>query len=455
MNINKKTFLSQAFVQLTMFSTIPIVVAFLSEIDRTIWLIFFTISTLNPIFLLGFESSILRISSYLAGGVGTIQAEGFSEISDDAKVDVKLYLKFVHSVRKVFIWLSLIILILLLIFGTFYFHNLNSGKFTEQRIIVAWTFFALALYINNVQIYRDSVLRGFNNQLQVNLAYIASRVTFVFLSIYSTNVFSDGLLCVVVSYLISIVQLRLMITKHWKNLNTFLKVNTQEQDGEFAYSFNLLWKNSIKTALVFVGSFLTLRFGILVAPHVATIKDSANYILFTTLILGIAGVSTELAKIFLPYLHISQLEKIQVKIVEVFSQMYSIAITSFFLGVGALFVFWKAVFACFASIGDLPTTLVLSISCVTLLELTNSIYTMLISSNNSVPHWKSSLYSGFGNLFFLAILSQKFSIVGIILSQLISGVFWNYWGWIRKASILYGVNPYSASILGFRIFLRR
>ncbi len=445
----KRALLTQSLVQLTMFAIIPITVAFLNVNERTIWLIFFTISTMNPIFLLGFESSIIRIASFISGGATTLQPVGLSTVECNVHVDRDLFLKFTNSLKIIFFRLSLGIFLVLIFVGFFYFHSIDIGNISVGYIYLSWTIFALSLLINNIQIYQDAVIRGFDRQESVNMASILSRVTFLLLAVISLLVLHAGLLGIVISFFISIIQLRLTMRQQWKRLRAELEVVDQKSIGDFSFAYSILWKNSIRVALVFMGSFLTLRLGVLFAPHVTSLENLANFVLISTLVLGTAGVSTELAKIYLPSLHVAQLRRDTSKVLAVFGKMLIISWGSYVAAILLLVICWSLTFDIGDNFGTRHTLLLLSIiGLLNFFELTNSIYTMFISSNNTVPHMWSSVLTGFTNLVLLFFLASRFSLAGVIFSQAASGIIWNYWGWIRKVSLQFRTPPWSVLMYG-------
>jgi hypothetical protein len=326
---------------------------------------------------------------------------------------------------------------------------MDLGIKSLSYVLFSWSIFTLSLLINNVQIYRDAVIRGFDRQESVNVALILSRLTFLSLSLFSITVLQAGLLGLVVSHLISTLQLRLAISKQWQNLRSELEIEDRDYFGDFSFAFGILWKNSVRVALVFVGSFLTLRSGILFAPYVSSLEFSSNFILISTLVLGAAGVSTELAKIYLPTLHLMQMKRIDQDVLKVFGRMLSIAWVSYISAIISLIIFWR--FAHTSNIENWSNNSLLIcflIGLVNFFELTNSIYTMFISSGNTVPHMPASLLTGAMNLLLLFFLGNRLSLVGIVVIQASSGFLWNYWGWIHKVSVQFQAPPWRIFMLG-------
>ena len=209
----KKALFSQFLVQLTMFLVIPISVVFLNENERTVWLIFFTITTLNPILLLGFESTIFRLASYIAGGATTLQSEGLSKIDFNSNVDIGLFCTFTNSLKSIFFRLSIASTLIMYLAGNIYFELIKSNSILPHNVLPSWLIFSLAMLINNLGIYKDSVLRGFDRQEFVNTAYIFSRLTLLFLAVSSFFIFHDGLMNLVISYLFAIILLRFIINQ--------------------------------------------------------------------------------------------------------------------------------------------------------------------------------------------------------------------------------------------------
>ena len=431
-------YLLQFGTQFTNFLVVPMALIFLPLEDRTIWLLFFTISTLNPILLLGFESSIFRASSYILAGAVELLPNGMGKTHPKPYVDADLMSRFVSSTKYIFRLFSSSILILMYIVGFFYFNSLSESYSAVENLSLSWLIFSVGVFVNNSGIYRDSILRGSGAQNALNLIYIFSRIGFFSLSSIILQFFASGLLVVSISFSVSIIFQRLCILRIW-NRSTLLETSKSKFDFEVIHRiFLILWPNSYRTALVFVGSFLTLRGGILLAPKLTSANIAADYVLEVTLVLGLSAVATELGRVKLPSLHKAQISESISKVRDITREIFVVALCSYLLGAMVL------VFLAFSNAKiaidfgmNLNLRILIPLLLINLFELTYSLSGVFLSSENTNPIVKSSLVTGVSNIVLSTVLGTSFGIFGLIFSQFSLGLIFNYWYWpVRVAKRL-------------------
>lgn len=429
------SYVYQFGVQLSNFLVIPLTVILLSTEERTVWLIFFTISTLNPILLLGFESSVFRASSYLFGGAIELLPTGVGRNHPKLEVDKTLLNDFIISVKLIFRFLSFFILISMIVLGNYYFQAMKAPFSNISHLYLSWIIYAIGLFINNCGIYKDSVLRGMAKQNSLNVALICSRFLFILSGILVLNLFDVGLLGLSVIFLVTMIIQRILIFCIWRKIHISKSSNRNFPFATIQKNFLILLPNSIRTALVFIGVFLTLRVGIMLAPQILEGNIATDYVLGGTLVLGVMGVSTELARVKLPSLHKAQIAKSKNEVKRHTMEMFGVAVVTYLIGL--LFVL------VIVSIGkrnlidlDLFSNLyvILIIGLVAFFELIYSLSGIYLSSQNITPIVKSALVSGLLNVAISFILGNKFGAVGLIASQFIVGAAFNYWYWIMKVT---------------------
>lgn len=423
-------YLLQFGTQFTNFLVVPMAVFFLPLEDRTIWLLFFTISTLNPILLLGFESSIFRASSYILAGAVELLPNGLGKTHPKLYVDTELMNEFASSTKWIFRLFSSAILFLMCVVGFFYFNSLSESYSAVENLGLSWLIFSAAVFVNNFGIYKDSILRGSGAQNALNLVYINSRLGFFFISSLSLHFFVPGLLVVSISFCVSMIFQRLCILRIW-NRSTLSESSKSKLGLEVINRiFLLLWPNSYRTALVFVGSFLTLRGGILLAPKLTSTNIAADYVLGLTLVLGLSAIATELGRVKLPSLHKAQISESIDKVGDVTKELFVVSLCSYSLGSTVL------VFLAFSDAKiavdfgmNLNLRILIPLLFINLFELTYSLSGIFLSSQNTTPIVKSSLTTGISNIVLSTVLGSSFGIFGLIFSQLSLGLIFNYWYW--------------------------
>ncbi len=421
--------------QLTNFLVVPMALFFLPLEDRTIWLLFFTISTLNPILLLGFESSIFRASSYILAGAVELLPNGLGKTHPKFHVDTELMNEFASSTKYIFRILSSVILFLMYTVGDLYFNSLSQSYSVVENLGLSWLIFSAAVFFNNFGIYKDSILRGSGAQNALNLVYISTRMGFFIISIIILHFFFSGLLVVSICFFVSMICQRLCIHRIW-NKSAFSESSKSKLGLKVIHRiFLLLWPNSYRTALVFVGSFLTLRGGVLLAPKLISADIAAEYVLGMTLVLGLSAVATELGRVKLPSLHKAQISESISKVREVTKEIFVVSLFSYSLGSIVL------VFLAFSNAKrtidfgfNLNLIILIPLLFINLFELTYSLSGVFLSSQNKTPIVKSSLITGISNIVLSTVLGTSFGIFGLLFSQLFLGLIFNYWYWLVQVA---------------------
>ncbi len=428
-------YLLQFGTQVTNFLVVPMTLIFLPLEDRTIWLLFFTISTLNPILLLGFESSIFRTSSYLLAGAVEILPNGLGRTHPMLKVDTELLNQFISSTKYIFRLFSFLILTLMYVAGFFYFNSLSESYSVVGDLSLSWLIFSLGIFINNFGIYRDSILRGSGSQNALNLVYILSRTGFLSVSSLILYFFESSLLVVSICFLLSMIFQRLCILRFW--IKSTLSETSQLKLGfeEIHRIFLLLWPNSYRTALIFVGNFLTLRGGVLLAPKLTSSNIAADYVLGVTLVLGVSAVATELGRVKLASLHKAQISAPIDKVREVTREIFVVSLCAYCLGalVLTLLVFSNTKITNGLVI-NMDIGVLIPLLVINLFELTYSLSGIFLSSQNTTPILKSSLITGIANVIFAVWLGGRFGVYGLVFSQLFLGLIFNYWYWLVQVA---------------------
>ena len=423
-------YLLQFGTQFTNFLVVPMALYFLPLEDRTIWLLFFTISTLNPILLLGFESSIFRASSYILAGAVELLPNGLGKTHPKFYVDEELMNEFASSTKYIFRLFSSVILFLMYILGFFYFNSLSESYSAVENLGLSWVIFSAGVFVNNFGIYKDSILRGSGAQNALNLVYISSRIGFFSISSIILYFFFSGLLVVSISFFVSMIFQRLCILRIW-NRSTLSESSKSKLGLKVIHRiFLLLWPNSYRTALVFVGSFLTLRGGILLAPKLTSANIAADYVLGVTLVLGLSAVATELGRVKLPSLHTAQISESISKVRDVTKEIFVVSLCSYSLGsvvLGFLAFSNTKIVIDFGM--NLNLKILIPLVIINLFELTYSLSGVFLSSQNTTPIVKSSLITGMSNIVLSTVLVNSFGIFGLIFSQLFLGLIFNYWYW--------------------------
>lgn len=419
--------------QFANFLVILMALFFLPFEDRTIWLLFFTISTLNPILLLGFESSIFRASSYILAGATEILPSGLASSNQNTLIDARMFREFASSTKYIFRFFSSVILVLMSIIGYIYFSSLTDSYSAVENMRLSWIIFSAGVFVNNLGIYKDSILRGSGAQNALNLVYICSRVGFFSITSLLLKFFASGLLVVSTCFLVSMIFQRLCILWVWNRSSVSDSSKCIVNLKTIRQMYHLLSPNSYRSALVFIGNFLTVRGGILLVPNLISVNMASDYVLGATLALGFSAIATELGRVKLPLLHRAQISKSISRVRKITKEIFLVSLSIYSFGsILLLFLAFSNLKFAFDFNLDLDLKILLILLIVYLFELIYSVSGIFLSSQNTIPMVKSSLITGIMNIVLSTVLGSRFGILGLVFTQFSLGLFFNYWYWLLQ-----------------------
>ncbi|MBB2145903.1 hypothetical protein GM921_10425 [Pedobacter sp. LMG 31464] len=160
------TWLSYSTKALALFGILPLVLNRFSSGDIVLWYLFSTIISLQSIADFGFRQTFSRIISYAFGGAKDIEifkTDKVNKLSDHNEGPNKLLLnQIVSTMKSMYLWLTLIVFILMAIFGTWsMYHPITDAS----NITEAWWGWWLVLIVSVAGFYSKiylNFLEGLN-----------------------------------------------------------------------------------------------------------------------------------------------------------------------------------------------------------------------------------------------------------------------------------------------------
>ena len=127
-----------------------------------IWSIFMTITAFAAMLDFGFGSSFTRNVTYVFSGVRNLKVNGFEFVPlEDQTIDYGLLKGVNTAMRWFYLRMSIILFLLLSIFGTWYITSLlQNYKGDPQEVYIAWAILCLINTYNLYTLYYDSLLQG-------------------------------------------------------------------------------------------------------------------------------------------------------------------------------------------------------------------------------------------------------------------------------------------------------
>ena len=129
------------------FLLLPVLLQKLSSDELAIWYVFLAIGSMSQILDMGFGTTLTRNVSYACAGADSLNKTGIDGIYSNGKmINYELLAKIKIASRRIYQYISLIVLLLLLFGGSFYVYSLVKD-FTEfQYYMIAWLVYALGIF---------------------------------------------------------------------------------------------------------------------------------------------------------------------------------------------------------------------------------------------------------------------------------------------------------------------
>lgn len=265
---------------------LPLVLIKLSAEELGIYYILLSQVALAPVIDFGFSPTILRFVSYAMGGAETIQAHGVSK-GTGAGPNFGLIWQLFFTTRALYRVLSLIVLVILGVWGTYIvelrIHDTPSPSTTR----VAWLITVIATVLNVYSSWAPVFLRGMDEvRTSVRITVLASVVRFVFAA--GLLLAGAGLLSLPLGDLVgSLIQqaiARRICLRRLRCQPIPAKVDTWQ-------NLRILWPNSWRMGILSLGGYLTVNANMAICLKVLGLAANARYGLSTQLLGVISGMA--------------------------------------------------------------------------------------------------------------------------------------------------------------------
>lgn len=438
---------------------LPFILRMMSSEMVGIWVVFMTITAFATLLDFGFSGSFTRNITYVFSGVGKLKKEGFEKITiKNQEVDFSLLRGVIYSMKWFYLRMSIVLFIILITIGTYYISNLLKNYSGEtQNVYISWIILCVISTYNLYTLYYDSLLQG-KGLVKRSKQIVIVGQTFYLLTATILIINGYDLIAIVSAQALSVIVIR------WLSYHSFFTPEIRQKlDAEIPKSQNEILKaitpNAIKIGLTSLGSFMVTRSAIVIGSLHLTLNEIASYGITMQLIGVIAGLATIYTKTFQP--SIAQLQVINNK--EAIKQIYLtgqiILLVTFILGgIGLLVMEGWAIEFIGSKTKLMPTILIIVATIISFLENNHAVAGGILLTENKVPFFKASLFSG-GLTILLMILIFQFTNLGLwamILSPGIAQGLYQNWKWpievikdlnITTKDFAYSLNIFNKAIL--------
>lgn len=426
-------YFAQFFSMASGILVLPLILRLLTPEEIGMNYLMLTVGSMVSLFDFGFAPQFGRNISYIFSGTQVLLKEGV-ELNEGEKknVNYRLLATMINTAKYIYQILSFIVLFFMLTFGTLYIYKVTNGFSNVHNSLIIWVVYSVSTFFNVYYTYYSSLLSGQGKIMETKKAMVYSKITYIVLVLIL--LFSGvGLLGVCIANFISPFVNRYLshnyfFTKELKNkIDTFSISKKEELE-----LFSIIWHNSKKLGVVFIGSYAITKFGMFLSGLFLPLSDVSSYGLMMQLVGIILTISGTLFSVFAPKLSALKVTNNKPELLKSFSFSMGISYLLFILGSIFLLFIVPTILTHIKSNTVLPaTSIVLLYLIVMMLESNHSFFATIIVIGNSVPFMWISLITGgliaIGSYFSLAFTSM--GLLGLVLVQGIVQLAYNNWKW--------------------------
>lgn len=437
-------YFAQFFSMASGILVLPFILRLLTPEEIGMNYLMLTVGSMVSLFDFGFAPQFGRNISYIFSGAQVLLKEGVAfNMGEKKDVNYRLLATMINTAQYIYKILSFIVLFVMLTLGTLYIYKVTNGFHNVHNSLIIWIVYSVSTFFNVYYTYYTSLLSGQGKIMETKKAMVYSKITYIILVL--VLLFNNvGLLGVCIANLISpfvnrYLSHRYFFTKELKNkIDAFIITKKEELE-----LFSIIWYNSKKLGVVFIGSYAITRFGIFLAGLYLPLSVVSSYGLMMQLVGIILTISGTLFIIFEPKLSALKVTNNKAELLKSFSFSMGISYILFALGAVCLLFVVPPLLILMKSNAFLPATgIVLLYLIVMLLENNHSFFATVIVIGNRVPFMWISLITGgaiaIGSYFSLAFTST--GLLGLVLVQGIVQLAYNNWKWPYVVCKEFGIS---------------
>ena len=436
---------------------VPFVMHYLDGDHYGLWGVFQSLAGITVLFDFGFSTTFGRNINYCWNGAESLEKKG-AVYSKSNEPNYYLMKKTMAACQRVFLIISSVTLLLMLTIGSAYVRHISVNIDTNEALI-AWAFYAIAIFLNLYFGYYNSFLRGIGAIEQVNKAMVYGRGAQIIITILFL-MFGFGLIGVSIAYLAYGTIFRVYAKRSfykYKGLGEGIKnIKAKIPAIEVKEMFFIVWYNAWREGIVSLSNYLANQASTIIVSLYMPLTQTGAYSLgvqITTAIAQIAGAMYRSNQPVLQSAYISNNRMEQKRtmslIIVSYTVLYAIGmILATTIGLPLLRLVRRE-----TVVG--PAVL-LGLGLYHFILNVRNIYASYFSCTNRIPYVKAFLLSSIlcVVLSFAALEQLNWGIWGLIIAQIVSQCVYNIWAWTIKAHREMELSAKETLVLGFEELIK-
>ncbi len=396
---------------------LPIVLSKLSTAELRLWWVFLALGGVATLADFGFGQAISRVYSYLWAGAEDFDTIGLRPPPANHEPNVPRLLEFNATVRFLYWRLSLVVVVLLAVGGTFFLLDPIRSWPHPERIWLVWAIYVVCIAYTLGTSYWALACQGINRVRDLQAANLWSGLAYV-VSVAVLLLAGFGLASMVVG-----TALRGFVTRQVcrKSYLQALPEAASERAKPEMMMLKKLWPNAWKFGVLSLGVYLINNGTILICSNYLGDATTASYGLTVQVSLFIVGVSSLWLTVKLPQLTMLRMQGKLEQMGVIFARRLALSMATYaglallLMLLGDQLLEWKG-----AHTRLIPKVYLLVYLVYLGQQLIYGQFGNLTFTENVIPFFKISLFTGLGLMVLSVMMTPRYGLWGLILSPLIA-----------------------------------
>lgn len=444
---------------------LPFVLYFLDEDMYGLWSVFQSIAAITVLFDFGFSATFARNINYCWCGASELKKAG-AVFAESGEPNFPLMKKAMTACRYVFLIISGAALICMVGPGSFYIHYI-SREIPIRESLVAWGFYAVAVFLNLYYGYFNSFLRGVGAISDANRVTVISKLVQIVLTVIllacGFGIVGTGVAYLSYGFLYRILSKRAFL--RFQGIGEELDAVTGKPSrAEVMDMFQIVWPNASRAGVVELANYLANQTCTLIIPLFLSLRLTGMYSLAVQLATVLSNVAATMYTANQPVLQSAYILNDRQTMKRTMSLIVVSYMGLYVLGMAAVAMVGLPILRLLKPDTTPTVTVMLGVGFYQFMLKFRNCYTSYFSCTNRIPYvWAFLISAVVGVTMAAFTLWRGFGIWGLIGAQIISQIVYNFWYWAVKAhremelsvcdTVKYGWDEIKKIVCGF--FKRR
>lgn len=409
---------------------LPIALRTIPQAEQGLYYTFLGVSGIIGLFDLGFASAVSRNASYAMAGAERFSTHGVPKFSGNPEPNRELLAALVSAVKRWYFLIGTMAAFCLLSFGSWFIFKQILESNLEKILLGAWILFAGSSIFSFASGFWQNLLIGsgaVRDATKINLiAQILGLIVLISSLLFGLGIWSYG-----ASILTAALTSRLLTKK------AFIRTSgihaRQKSSISFRSVFTDLWPMAWRHGAVSMGAFFIQRGNTLICSSKLGLQETGSYGLSIALLMIVLQTATVPLFIAFPQISNLRVHRDGDAIWKIFTLRLYSGVFVAILGIITIALYGNQILDLMGSQSNLlPTSTLLLLGFVLLLEQHHVQYGMLVLTENQNPFIIPSLVSGAAIFIISWFAAEKWGVVGLIVTQGIVQLCWNNWWTVKR-----------------------